>query len=330
LPEKRPQLFTELTRYEPGDMLRANCSTPPSRPRAELKFTINNMVVGTSETQYIRTIDNLMASRISLKLQLQGIHFVSGNPSLQHSGGGYNGGSGFGSGYGMNSVHGQAAGSNGGSNVGSLVLRCTAQIGDLYQEYKEIELGTPQKDPVPARVTLSSGSSMTNFFSSYFSSSSSRRYTPPTTIAMLLMAIATITATTTMPTTLTATTMAMLAAVVKLCIAIFAFFNQMAVSAHKLSGKCAEQQHQQNINRQQRRQIQQTQHEQQQALQLIQKQKIRQQSENLCHGACNESWQHLLLLPSQLPLLQNYARQQQWIHSATSYRSVKATVFTHR
>lgn len=34
---------------------------------------------------------------------------------------------------------------------GSLVLRCTAQIGDLYQEYKEIELGVPQKDPVPAR-----------------------------------------------------------------------------------------------------------------------------------------------------------------------------------
>lgn len=34
---------------------------------------------------------------------------------------------------------------------GGLMLRCTAQIGDLYQEYTEIELGTPQKDPVPAR-----------------------------------------------------------------------------------------------------------------------------------------------------------------------------------
>uniref|UniRef100_A0A1B0B5Q4 Uncharacterized protein n=1 Tax=Glossina palpalis gambiensis TaxID=67801 RepID=A0A1B0B5Q4_9MUSC len=45
LPDKRPQLFTEHTRYEPGDVLRANCSTPPSRPRAELKFTINNMVM---------------------------------------------------------------------------------------------------------------------------------------------------------------------------------------------------------------------------------------------------------------------------------------------
>lgn len=44
-PDKRPQLFTEHTRYEPGDVLRANCSTPPSRPRAELRFTINNMPV---------------------------------------------------------------------------------------------------------------------------------------------------------------------------------------------------------------------------------------------------------------------------------------------
>lgn len=47
-PEKRPQLFTEHTRYEPGDVLRANCSTPPSRPRAELRFTINQVPVSTT------------------------------------------------------------------------------------------------------------------------------------------------------------------------------------------------------------------------------------------------------------------------------------------
>uniref|UniRef100_A0A1A9WNP2 Uncharacterized protein n=1 Tax=Glossina brevipalpis TaxID=37001 RepID=A0A1A9WNP2_9MUSC len=69
----------------------------------------------------------------------------------------------------MNSVHNHGGGSTG----GGLVLRCTATIGELYQEYKEIELGTPQKDPIPARVTLSSGSSVKNFFSSYFSSGAS-------------------------------------------------------------------------------------------------------------------------------------------------------------
>lgn len=34
---------------------------------------------------------------------------------------------------------------------GQLILRCTAQIGNFYQEYAEKELGVPQKDPIPAR-----------------------------------------------------------------------------------------------------------------------------------------------------------------------------------
>lgn len=45
LPESRPTLYTEYDRYEPGDVLRANCSSPPSRPQVELTLTINNMVV---------------------------------------------------------------------------------------------------------------------------------------------------------------------------------------------------------------------------------------------------------------------------------------------
>lgn len=32
-----------------------------------------------------------------------------------------------------------------------LVMRCTADIGNLYQEYTEVELGVPQRDPIPAR-----------------------------------------------------------------------------------------------------------------------------------------------------------------------------------
>ncbi|KAH8310893.1 hypothetical protein KR044_003384 [Drosophila immigrans] len=142
-PEKRPQLFTEITRYEPGDVLRANCSTPPSRPRAELRFTINHMPVSTEETQYIRTVDNLIASRLSLKLQLQAVHFVA-TTTTANSNGNING-----------NTHGRVANVHMTNALvngkGGLMLRCTAQIGDLYQEYKEIELGSPQKDPVPAR-----------------------------------------------------------------------------------------------------------------------------------------------------------------------------------
>lgn len=71
----------------------------------------------SSETHTIRTIDGLIVTRVSLKLQLQSSHF-GGPVQGTHSG---------------------------------LVLRCTAQIGDLYQDYSEIELGVPQRDPIPAR-----------------------------------------------------------------------------------------------------------------------------------------------------------------------------------
>lgn len=40
------------------------------------------------------------------------------------------------------------------SGGGQLILRCTAQIGNFYQEYTEKELGVPQKDPIPARGGL--------------------------------------------------------------------------------------------------------------------------------------------------------------------------------
>lgn len=56
-------------------------------------------------------------SRITLRFQLQSSHF---------------------------------AGSSQGTHYG-LTLRCTASIDDLYQEHTEIELGVPQRDPIPAR-----------------------------------------------------------------------------------------------------------------------------------------------------------------------------------
>ncbi|XP_043652936.1 uncharacterized protein LOC122619820 [Drosophila teissieri] len=179
LPEKRPQVFTEHTRYEPGDVLRANCSSPPSRPRAELTFTINNLVMSNVDIEYIRTIDNLIATRISLKMQLQGIHFSSVNPVYNN-------------GYGPNSVYGHGGPAYApNANPGGLLLRCSAQIGELYQENKEIELGTPQKDPVPARVTLSSDTSLKTLISSYFSTSAAAasRLLPGVCMAPLIMAV---------------------------------------------------------------------------------------------------------------------------------------------
>lgn len=74
--------------------------------------------VYSTDVQYFKTIEGRTATKIGMRLQLQSIHF-GGGPVM-----------------------------NGG---GQLILRCTAQIGNLYQEYAEKELGVPQKDPVPAR-----------------------------------------------------------------------------------------------------------------------------------------------------------------------------------
>lgn len=52
-PESPPRLWTDHDRYEPGDALKANCSSPPSRPRAELTLTLNNIVVSSNYFLFI-------------------------------------------------------------------------------------------------------------------------------------------------------------------------------------------------------------------------------------------------------------------------------------
>uniref|UniRef100_A0A182J140 Uncharacterized protein n=1 Tax=Anopheles atroparvus TaxID=41427 RepID=A0A182J140_ANOAO len=54
LPDSGPTLWTEHTRYEPGDVLRANCTSQPSRPKAELTLTLNNMVVSMVAVRTVR------------------------------------------------------------------------------------------------------------------------------------------------------------------------------------------------------------------------------------------------------------------------------------
>lgn len=86
--------------------------------------------VYSTETQHFKTIEGRTAARIGMRLQLQSIHF-GGAPTL--------------------------------TGGGQLVLRCTAQIGNIYQESTEKELGIPQKDPIPARGELSNLLIMTSF-----------------------------------------------------------------------------------------------------------------------------------------------------------------------
>uniref|UniRef100_A0A8W7PCW2 Uncharacterized protein n=1 Tax=Anopheles coluzzii TaxID=1518534 RepID=A0A8W7PCW2_ANOCL len=86
--------------------------------------------VYTSHEESRTTTDNLISSSLTLRLHLQSSHFGTGlMPGL-----------------------GGASGSG-----GALLLRCTATIGKLYERYTELELGVPQRDPIPARVTSSGG-----------------------------------------------------------------------------------------------------------------------------------------------------------------------------
>ncbi|KAF5289700.1 hypothetical protein FQR65_LT11754 [Abscondita terminalis] len=100
LPEDPPTISVSSEPLDYGDVLRANCSSPPSRPPATLKFILNNRTVAKSETIISKKSQEMLWSDLSLELPLSEVHF----------------------------------------NGGRLILRCEALIADMYQEYAELRL----------------------------------------------------------------------------------------------------------------------------------------------------------------------------------------------
>ncbi|XP_055382209.1 uncharacterized protein LOC129612562 [Condylostylus longicornis] len=118
-------------------------------------FISRKNLIPTGEPIYTRTIDNLFAATVNLRLHLQAIHFNTGD-SISNSG--------FSSSdFGSQLINFISSPNGYGSGFGSLLLKCTAQIEEYYQESSEIELGGPQKDPIPARVTSSTALRPQNF-----------------------------------------------------------------------------------------------------------------------------------------------------------------------
>lgn len=68
LPEGKPIIVSERERYNPGDTLRANCSLPPSKPPAQLSFTLNNVAV--SDTYNPRVI---IESAVTCNREINGV-----------------------------------------------------------------------------------------------------------------------------------------------------------------------------------------------------------------------------------------------------------------
>ncbi|XP_048506905.1 uncharacterized protein LOC105684870 isoform X2 [Athalia rosae] len=128
LPEGRLALTSERERYDPGDILRANCTSPPSKPPTQLSFTLNNVPIGHVNTKQHRVESNegqqhnavssgLQWSEINLVLKLLPTHYVNGQ----------------------------------------LNLRCLAEIPAVYSSTAEVQLGPGLREPVPERVTSENG-----------------------------------------------------------------------------------------------------------------------------------------------------------------------------
>lgn len=94
------------------------------------------MQIYSAESHYDQTVDGLTVTRISLRLHLQSAHFTGHGMLPSHY---------------SDSVHYNLIGHHTQHTPSGLLLRCTAQIAQLYEENTELELGVPPRDPVPAR-----------------------------------------------------------------------------------------------------------------------------------------------------------------------------------
>lgn len=102
IPEFSPTISVSGEPLDYGDILRANCSCSPSRPRTELTFLLNNQTVAKSEPLQPHQYHESAWSDLPLEIQLEEQHF----------------------------------------NDGRLILRCVADIETVYHEEAVLKLGS--------------------------------------------------------------------------------------------------------------------------------------------------------------------------------------------
>ncbi|XP_073952109.1 uncharacterized protein isoform X1 [Choristoneura fumiferana] len=125
LPPAPPTIHTSQHYYMPGDVLRANCTSGPSRPPSELAFFLNDMPVSDINVtpgiyQVQPAAEGLFRSEFYVQIQLWPAHHERGAP----------------------------------------ILRCEAKVGELYRDDSTIALYSANGDPKIERVT-SPGSAAT-------------------------------------------------------------------------------------------------------------------------------------------------------------------------
>ncbi|XP_044262411.1 uncharacterized protein LOC123009907 [Tribolium madens] len=100
LPEFFPTISVGRDPLDYGDVLRANCTSPPARPAAKLKFLLNDLLVASTPPLSPRRSQEVQWSDLSLELPLHEYHF----------------------------------------SRGKLILRCVAQVAGIYHEEAVLEL----------------------------------------------------------------------------------------------------------------------------------------------------------------------------------------------
>ncbi|CAG9770557.1 unnamed protein product [Ceutorhynchus assimilis] len=117
LPESSPKISVGRDIMNTGDLLRANCSSPPSRPPVTLQFKLNDRMVAQNDPYPFRKSSERSWSDLALELVLNDLHFENGR----------------------------------------LVLHCIAILPEVYQEEVQLELASAKDPIPQQRVRSQNG-----------------------------------------------------------------------------------------------------------------------------------------------------------------------------
>lgn len=119
LPTLKPILKADKDRYQPGESLKANCTSSPARPAANLTIKINDEPLRSSEMSLHPSETGLFWTSVNVDLKVTPELFLSGR----------------------------------------LRVTCVASVYELYEKQATLDFFTPETDPRPERITLNGSAS---------------------------------------------------------------------------------------------------------------------------------------------------------------------------
>ncbi|XP_050680125.1 uncharacterized protein LOC126976023 [Leptidea sinapis] len=121
LPTSNLILKADKDRYQPGELLRANCTSPPARPAANLTIFVNEEPVRATETSLHPSDSGLFTTKVNVELKVTPHLFPSGR----------------------------------------MRVACYATMYNVFNKSAKLDFLTPETDPRPERITLNGGVSRT-------------------------------------------------------------------------------------------------------------------------------------------------------------------------